>query len=125
MKKINRDAKTAKYEMIMDSRPRQHSGIHKSNLLESPQYILGTLETQQYSGWIVQNWQRGWLWLSNWVFALIAWVAIYGIPPEMVALIPEASRETVIPALSALGMFCRFIDQNRKKPLPIWETEDK
>ncbi|QQC86789.1 hypothetical protein I9190_11860 [Acinetobacter bereziniae] len=71
------------------------------------------------TGWIVQNWRRGWLWLSNWMFAAIAWVAIYGVPPEIIALIPEAIRENFIPIMSALGIICRFIDQNRNKPLPL------
>lgn len=89
----------------------------------SAQFVLGTLETQQYSGWIVENWRRGWMWLSNWMFAVIAWVAFYGIPPELLALIPEANRENVIPILSALGVICRFIDQSRKKPLPPIEED--
>ena len=68
--------------------------------------------------WIVENWRSGWLWLSNWILLVIAWVGYNGVPPEIIALIPEANRENVIPILSALGVFFRFIDQNRKKPLP-------
>ncbi|EPL3010586.1 hypothetical protein [Acinetobacter baumannii] len=68
--------------------------------------------------WIVENWRSGWLWLSNWILLVIAWVGYNGVPPEIIALIPEANRENVIPVLSALGVVFRFIDQNRKKPLP-------
>lgn len=82
------------------------------------QFVSGELITQK-TGWIVQNWRKGWLWLSNWIFILIAWIAYNGIPPELIAFIPEASRSNVIPILSALGVICRFIDQNRNKPLPV------
>lgn len=68
--------------------------------------------------WIVENWRSGWLWLSNWILIVIAWVGYNGVPPEIIALIPEANRENIIPVLSALGVIFRFIDQNRKKPLP-------
>lgn len=82
------------------------------------QFAWSTWTAQPYSGWIVQNWRKGWLWLSNWIFILIAWVAYNGIPNELLVLIPEANRTHVIPILSAIGVICRFIDQSRKKPLP-------
>ena len=96
-----------KYEPVLDASPRRHE-----------QFVSGELITQK-TGWIVQNWRKGWLWLSNWIFILIAWVAYNGIPPELIVFIPEASRSNVIPILSALGVICRFIDQNRNKPLPV------
>lgn len=108
-----------KWEFVDDANPRQHSGINKSNLTDSSQYFFATLGTKEYSGWIVQNWRRGWLWLSNWMFAAIAWVSVYGVPPEIIELIPEANQKNFIPVLSALGILCRFIDQNRKKALPL------
>ena len=107
------------WKMAADATPRQHSGINKSNLTDSPQYFFATLGTKEYSGWIVQNWRRGWLWLSNWMFAAIAWVSVYGLPQEFIELIPEANQKNFIPVLSALGILCRFIDQNRKKSLPL------
>ncbi|WP_407478395.1 DUF7940 domain-containing protein [Acinetobacter baumannii] len=82
-----------------------------------PQYIQG-VPVKFKKRWIVENWRSGWLWLSNWILLVIAWVGYNGVPPEIIALIPEANRENVIPFLSALGVVFRFIDQNRKKPLP-------
>ncbi|HDU8210645.1 hypothetical protein [Acinetobacter baumannii] len=82
-----------------------------------PQYIQG-VPVKFKKRWIVENWRSGWLWLSNWILLVIAWVGYNGVPPEIIALIPEANRANVIPVLSALGVVFRFIDQNRKKPLP-------
>lgn len=110
-----------KYKQKLDSIPR-----HTASRIEpvESQFVLGTLETQQYTGWIVQNWRKGWLWLSNWIFILIAWLAWNDIPPEVLALIPEASRANVIPVLSAIGVICRFIDQNRSPKTPILREEN-
>lgn len=101
-----------KYETVSDATPR-HTELHTTQ--QSPQPLFEKEGLKAHSGWIVQNWHKGWLWLSNWIFILIAWVAYNGIPPELLALIPEANRENVIPILSALGVICRFIDQSRKK----------
>lgn len=106
------DDKSAKYNIVLDPTPRVHT-----------RFVKGASEVQHYTGWVVQNWRRGWLWLSNWMFAAIAWVAIYGVPPEIIALIPEANRENFIPMMSVLGIICRFIDQNRTKPLPPLQGE--
>ncbi|MDV4263335.1 hypothetical protein ACG9XY_12470 [Acinetobacter seifertii] len=63
--------------------------------------------------WIVQNWRHGWLWLSNWVLALIAYIQIWGLPPELVQLLPLATQAKVTAILAILGFITRFIDQNR------------
>ncbi|EPF6400661.1 hypothetical protein [Acinetobacter baumannii] len=68
--------------------------------------------------WIVENWRSGWLWLSNWFVALIAYVQIYGVPPELIQLLPMATQQRVTAALAVLAFIGRFIDQNRPKPLP-------
>ncbi|UUN96161.1 hypothetical protein I9054_012280 [Acinetobacter bereziniae] len=124
MKKVNRKVpQSVKVKRRIDEAVKQAlaSGATTDPKLLSPQYVVGTVGTLEVkrTGWIVQNWRRGWLWLSNWMFAAIAWVAIYGVPPEIIALIPEAIRENFIPIMSALGIICRFIDQNRNKPLPL------
>ena len=127
MKKVNRKVpQSVKVQRRIDAAVKEalSSSVATDQRILTPQYVLGTLEVQQYSGWIVQNWRRGWLWLSNWMFAAIAWVAIYGVPPEIIALIPEANRENFIPMMSALGIICRFIDQNRTKPLPLVTAGD-
>lgn len=103
----------------LDNRPPEILGGPKLQYSQGePQPVLDKQMINMKTRWIVQNWHKGWLWLSNWIFILIAWVAYNGIPPELLTLIPEANRENVIPILSALGVICRFIDQSRKKPLP-------
>lgn len=68
--------------------------------------------------WIVSNWRSGWLWLSNWFIALIAYVQVYGVPTELIQLLPMATQQRVTAALAILAFIGRFIDQNRAKPLP-------
>lgn len=95
------------------------SGLVSQNKPAKAEHIQGVVDEFAINKrWIVENWRSGWIWLSNWIFIVIAWIGYNGVPPEIVALIPEANRENVIPVLSALGVIFRFIDQNRKKPLP-------
>ncbi len=81
------------------------------------QFALSTLTTEPDS-WVVKNWRKGWLWLSNWVFAIIGYIAVFGIPPEVMALLPVESQTKVIAVLSVLGMILRFVNQSKPKPLP-------
>ncbi|MBW8292760.1 hypothetical protein [Acinetobacter pittii] len=90
----------------------------KNQLVANESQSIQSVPVKLKKRWIVENWRSGWLWLSNWTLLVIAWVGYNGVPPEIIALIPEANRENVIPVLSALGVVFRFIDQNRKKPLP-------
>ncbi|MCE6219799.1 hypothetical protein KR655_20260 [Acinetobacter baumannii] len=90
----------------------------KNQLVANESQSIQGVPVKLKKPWIVENWRSGWLWLSNWILLVIAWVGYNGVPPEIIALIPEANRENVIPFLSALGVVFRFIDQNRKKPLP-------
>ncbi|MCE6490405.1 hypothetical protein KR926_19080 [Acinetobacter baumannii] len=90
----------------------------KNQLVANESQSIQGVPVKLKKRWIVENWRSGWLWLSNWILLVIAWVGYNGVPPEIIALIPEANRENVIPFLPALGVVFRFIDQNRKKPLP-------
>ncbi|MFV5413871.1 hypothetical protein [Acinetobacter baumannii] len=82
-----------------------------------PQYLQG-IEVKLKKRWIVENWRHGWKWLSNYVFGAIGYIAIFGLPPEVIALLPADSQKEVIGILSGLGILARFLDQNRAKPLP-------
>ncbi|WP_372404987.1 hypothetical protein ACDW34_08790 [Acinetobacter piscicola] len=83
----------------------------------SAQFVSAEL-VQHKVGWLVENWRKGWLWLSNWVFAAIGYIAVFGIPPEVMALLPVESQTKVIAILSVLGVIFRFINQSKPKPLP-------
>ncbi|ADX03008.1 hypothetical protein [Acinetobacter baumannii] len=82
-----------------------------------PQYLQG-IEVKLKKRWIVENWRSGWLWLSNWFVALIAYVQFYGVPTELIQLLPMATQQRVTATLAVLAFIGRFIDQNRAKPLP-------
>lgn len=71
-----------------------------------------------HNGFVVSNWRTGWLWLSNWVFAVIGYIAVFGIPPEVMTLLPVESQTKVIAVLSVIGLIFRFINQSKPKPLP-------
>lgn len=72
--------------------------------------IIG--ETQR-AGLLVKNWHTAWKWLSTWAFGLIVYVSVAGIPPEIMALIPEASQGKATAVLALLGFMGRFINQSR------------
>lgn len=83
----------------------------------SAQFVSAEL-IEQHTGWLVQHWRKGWMWLSNWMFAVIGYIAVFGIPPEVLALLPVESQTKVIAVLSVLGVIFRFINQSKPKPLP-------
>lgn len=76
---------------------------------------LETIEKTQQIGFLVKNWHTAWKWISTWAFGLIAYVSVAGIPPELIALIPEASQGKATAVLAMLGFIGRFINQSRGK----------
>lgn len=87
----------------------------KAEIAKKPQPIMATLGETVHTGLIVQNWHTAWKWLSTWAFAAIGYVSLYGIPPEILALVPEASQSKVTAVLALLGFVGRFVNQSRKK----------
>lgn len=87
----------------------------KVEIAKKPQPIMATLGETVHTGLIVQNWHTAWKWISTWAFGLIAYVSVAGIPPEVLALVPEASQSKVTAALALLGFVGRFINQSRGK----------
>ncbi len=94
----------------------QNTAANQDKYVE-PQAIQG-IAVKLKKRWVVENWRSGWLWLSNWFVALIAYVQFYGVPPELIQLLPMATQQRVTTALAILAFIGRFIDQNRAKPLP-------
>lgn len=95
----------------------------KVEIAKKPQPIMATLGETVHTSLIVQNWHTAWKWISTWAFGLIAYVSVAGIPPEVLALVPEASQGKVTAALALLGFVGRFINQSRSKPLPPVQEE--
>lgn len=75
--------------------------------------ILGVSDVN--NSLLVKNPHTFWKWLSTWAFAAIAYVSISGVPPELLALIPEASQGKVTALIAVLGFVGRFINQSRGK----------
>ena len=99
----------------------------KVEIAKKPQPIMATLGETVHTGLIVQNWHTAWKWISTWAFGLIAYVSVAGIPPEVLALVPEASQSKVTAVLALLGFVGRFINQSRvyskSSPTPPLEKE--
>ena len=58
-------------------------------------------------------------------YSVVLNVSVAGIPPEVLALVPEASQSKVTAALALLGFVGRFINQSKPKPLPPASDEIK
>ncbi|ENX33922.1 hypothetical protein F889_02586 [Acinetobacter colistiniresistens] len=76
------------------------------------------LASTPHEGFLVKNSHTFWKWLSTWAFAAICYVSVYGVPAEVIALVPEASQNKVTAVLALLGFVGRFINQSKPKPLP-------
>ena len=83
------------------------------------QYVTATIGTiENKAGVLVHNWRSGWKWLSNWAFILIGYISVYGVPNEVLMIVPEASQAKVTGLLALTGLIFRFINQTKNKALP-------
>lgn len=86
----------------------------KEQLAEQAKLLIPmTGISNAHNGLIVKNWRTSWKWLSNWMFILIGYISVYGVPPEILTLVPEASLGKVTAILALIGFVCRFINQNK------------
>ncbi|MCJ0829712.1 hypothetical protein MN869_14785 [Acinetobacter sp. NIPH1876] len=104
-------------QQLLDQAKRHQKRVEELKAEASivPEYVVGTLEEVKHTGLLVKNSHTFWKWLSTWAFAAIAYVSISGVPPEVLALIPEASQGKVTAAIAILGFIGRFINQSRGK----------
>lgn len=80
--------------------------------------MLGVSSYVENHGLLVRNWQTFWKWLSTWAFLVIGYVSVYGVPQEILMLVPEASQSKVTAVLALIGFVGRLINQSKPKPLP-------
>lgn len=106
--KVRDDVEIEQLRIELENASKQHTQI-------IPDYTAGIFEEKLHTGFLVKNWHTFWKWLSTWAFAAIGYVSLYGVPPEIIALIPEASQSKVTAALALLGFAGRFINQSRGK----------
>lgn len=104
-------------QQLLDQAKRHQKRVEELQAKASivPEYVVGTLEEIKHTGFLVKNSHTFWKWLSTWAFAAIGYVSVYGVPPEVIALVPEASQNKVTAALALLGFVGRFINQSRGK----------
>ena len=80
-----------------------------------PDYAGDLLDEKPHTGLLVKNPHTFWKWLSTWAFAAIGYVSLVGLPPEIIALVPEASQGKVTAVLALFGFLGRFVNQSRGK----------
>ncbi len=117
--------KTKYYHSLLTQQSRRHvaeMGELRNSIINPPQPPF-----DKGGSLLVANWHTAWKWISTWAFGLIAYVSVAGIPPEVLALVPEASQSKVTAALALLGFVGRFINQSRvyskSSPTPPLEKE--
>ncbi|MCA4416718.1 hypothetical protein LDY07_19760, partial [Acinetobacter baumannii] len=52
----------------------------KNQLVANESQSIQGVPVKLKKRWIVENWRSGWLWLSNYVFGVIGYIAIFGLP---------------------------------------------
>ena len=62
---------------------------------------------------IVSNWKSGWRWFSSWAFLLIVFISTEPLPPELLAVMPEAVQRNLTAIVAALGLVLRFVGQSK------------
>lgn len=71
---------------------------------------------------LVDNWQTGYKWFSNWAFALIVFLATTDLPPEIINLLPPVIRDKLTAIVAVCGLILRFVKQ---KPLTLLDGGEK
>ena len=81
--------------------------------------FTGIVEEKIHTGFLVENWKQGWKWLSTWAFALIGYIQVYGVPPELMQFLPGATQSKITALLAVMGFAFRFVNQTKPTaPLP-------
>ena len=110
--------KTKYYHSLLTQQSRRHVaelGDLKDSLTPSNSPLSGG-GISPVTSLIVPNWHTAWKWISTWAFGLIAYISVAGVPPEVIALVPEASQGKVTAVLALIGFVGRFLNQSRNPP---------
>ena len=65
---------------------------------------------------LVDDWKQGYKWITTYVFLIIAYIAQYGIPDEIVNIVPQEHRGTVLTFIALCGLLFRFLKQSSLIP---------
>lgn len=61
---------------------------------------------------LVDNWQTGYKWFSNWAFIVIVFLASTPLPPEITGLLPTVIQDKLTVIVAVCGLILRFIKQS-------------
>lgn len=60
---------------------------------------------------LVNDWKQGYKWISAWCLAFIIYVSQYGVPAELLAIIPEQYHGNILTVAALIGLVMRFVKQ--------------
>lgn len=62
---------------------------------------------------LVENWQTGYKWFSNWAFIVIVFLATTPLPLEITNLLPPIIQDKLTAVVAVCGLILRFIKQSK------------
>lgn len=65
---------------------------------------------------LVDDWKQGWKWFSTYAFLIIAYVAQFGVPQEIIDVVPLEHRGKIITVVALCGLIFRFVKQSKVIP---------
>lgn len=65
---------------------------------------------------LVDDWKYGWKWFSTYAFLIIAYVAQFGVPQEIVDIVPLEHQGKIITVVALCGLIFRFVKQSKIIP---------
>lgn len=67
---------------------------------------------------LVENWQTGYKWFSNWAFIIIVFLATTPLPPEIVQRLPPVMQDNLTAIVAMCGLILRFVKQTEPLTVP-------
>lgn len=64
---------------------------------------------------LVDNWQTGYKWFSNWAFLVIVFLATTPLPPELTGILPPVIQDKLTALVAVCGLILRFVSQSRSQ----------
>lgn len=65
---------------------------------------------------LVHDWKQGYKWVTTYAFLIIAYVAQFGVPDEIVTMLPTEHRGKIITFVAMCGLIFRFVKQSKLVP---------
>lgn len=65
---------------------------------------------------LVDDWKQGYKWITTYAFLIIAYIAQFGIPTEIIDIVPEEHRGTLLTFVALCGLVFRFLKQSSLTP---------